>query len=154
MIQHRVEPYFHVVGILSIMMSIVYLILTQSFGPGGTICWIASNPSSTSSDTAQKLYVKRWIFIGGPVLVFFVGVCVNMFLIYRTAETQENTANKYRFSVIKRESNIFEADSSSGDGRRFSLASISSSMTIPSRTSCSSRQSKKNQVIIFIINSL
>ena len=84
--------------------------------------------------------------MGGPILIFFIGVCVNMFLIYRTAAIQQKKTDKYRFHTQMRESRS-EVDSSS-DGRRFSLASLSSSMTMPSRGSNTSRLSRKNQVLI------
>jgi hypothetical protein len=123
----------------------VYLLFTDSFGPGGSICWIAPNSSPSDEidhDDVKRLALKRWIFMGVPILVSFAGVCVNMFLIYRTAAVQQKKTEKYRFQRRR------SRDSSSGDGRRFSLASLSSSMTMPSRGSYSSRLSKKNQVLV------
>jgi hypothetical protein len=97
-IARKVEPFFHITGVLWVITSSIYFLLAGSLSPGTTMCWIK-----------KEAYLERWIFVGGPVLLCFIGVCVNMFLIYRTAATQAKKTNKYTFQHLTRASSLKSA---------------------------------------------
>lgn len=114
-IARKVEPFFHITGVLWVTTSSIYFLLAGSLSSGVSMCWIK-----------KEEYLERWIFVGGPVLLCFIGVCVNMFLIYRTAATQAKKTNKYTFQQYKKRASkvtSFEQPSPSNEGRT-SISSI------------------------------
>ena len=141
-IARKVEPFFHITGVLWVITSSIYFLLAGSLSPGTTMCWIK-----------KEAYLERWIFVGGPVLLCFIGVCVNMFLIYRTAATQAKKTNKYTFQHLTRASKVsLEQPSPSNEGRT-SISSILSPralmLSFRRKSSLNSaRGSKERQVMI------
>lgn len=93
------EPFVHIFSIGYGIIGATFVAFHSGFGTSGNSCWIAPKPFRCEKDadvectSGGDFYIVRWVLIGGPMILCFCIIVVNMLIIFCSLASQNDKSH-------------------------------------------------------------